>query len=126
MWSNQELFDKACWSLRTYGNPYGSQYDRGWGWCNPNNPNDRCALARLVDGNTATEVYSNIKNSIEDLEHNDIALEIIKLFDYYPLELNNSELLEKSLKYIAWLGDVKYTPPQAIETSQKEKELEYA
>lgn len=108
--SNQELFDRASESLRTYGNPYGSFWDRLWGWCNPANPNERCAIARFIPGNNNFEIKDNL---LQMMEHPAISLgslvsDLTYLFDMFGDVCNTSWKLENHLKRIAHAHSLEY------------------
>jgi len=115
--TQQEIFNKASSYLRTYGNPFGSQISRGWGWVNPKNPKDRCAIASFIKGNTQTEVVNNLKLACDIEDKSDI-------FDKFPIigalvfvfdlesDLCNDKLkLENKLQELAASFNLKYTSP---------------
>lgn len=112
----QEFYNNVSHSLRTYGNPYGGQYQRGWNWVNNNNPNERCAIAKFIKGNNDFEVMENlakyfgVKSKFHVLDENPLIFEIINLFDYYSCEINNKERLEYHLKHWADKYNLQYTP----------------
>jgi hypothetical protein len=109
MISVQELYDKASNSLRNYGNPYGTFLERKWTWVNPHNFNDRCAIARFIDGIDSFEVKRNLSKLCNYSEiHNALILDITCLFDNYPLICNNQKKLENKLKQLADKHKLKY------------------
>lgn len=117
MLTNQQLFDNACNSLRTYGNPYGPQSLRGWAWVNKNNPNERCAIARFIDGESDNEVIYNLAcelgfASVDELftKQNEIVDDIVSLFDYDHSTCNNFNALETALGLIASRHNLSLSP----------------
>ena len=123
MLTNQSLFDKACDSLRSRGNPYGSQHSRGWGWVNSQNPNDRCAIASFIPGCNTYEIMDNLRKelgvsaSVDMFAAHPVIGDIITLFDHYPSVVNSPESLEYSLQNIAQSRDLVYTAPSIMITS---------
>jgi len=108
MLTQQQLFNKACDSLRNYGSPYGSNMQRGWGFCNPDDTNERCALARFINGTNDVEIVSNLAKELGFTEHTKnlvynvpVVYEVMMLFDHYSIVVNNPDLLENALKQIA-------------------------
>ena len=105
----QQFFNKVCDSLKTYGNPYGSRESRGyWNWINPSNPDERCAIARFIPGQTEHDVLLNLseelygsKDYLGCIEHDSLIHDIIQLFDYSPMVCNNAKLLDRKLQSIA-------------------------
>lgn len=109
----QSFYDNVCSSLRTYGNPYGGSHTRGWNWVNPNNPNDRCAMARFIKGTGDIEVCSNLRKMLElkdnqDIFSIDLVGKVAHLFDYYPCEINDKERLEHHLQSLADQNELVY------------------
>ena len=117
----QKFYDNACTSLRTYGNPYGSRYSREWAWVNHDNPNERCAIARFIKGNTSIEVVENLKKELKLSKHIDpiaavpLVGEIVQLFDSYAFEINNKVSLEYHLKEWADHYNLKYSEASAVD-----------
>jgi hypothetical protein len=119
MLSTQQIFTQACDSLRTYGNQYGSIMDRKWGWCNPQNPNERCAIARFISGSNDFEVRHNLTKEVitETYKANPVIVALTDLFDYSPEMCNNKQELENELKFIADKFKLAYVlPKQEIRT----------
>lgn len=113
MLNEQQIFDKACNFLRTKGNPYGSRLSRGWGSINPNNTNERCAIASFISGETEREFWANLKlttcyRSPTDNTGHSVVWAIINLFDYDANVCNNRALLEDTLKKIADKNKLQY------------------
>lgn len=108
--NNQELYDKACQSLRDHGNLYGTFRDRGWGWVNPKDSRDRCAIAQFVAGQCDFEVRKNLTKLLKNVTimDNKIICDITHLFDYAPTVCNDKVLLEKHLKEIALKHNLVY------------------
>jgi len=112
MITKQEFYNKACHSLRTYGNQYGSYESRGWGWCNPDDPSQRCAIAQFVAGNTEWEIHNNlIKLVVDAAGFNPLVKDITHLFDFAPTACNNKEMLETELKALAEKHKLSYNAP---------------
>ena len=121
----QEFYNKVCDSLRTYGNPYGSQYSREWGWVNENNPRERCAIAQFIPGETDKQVVRNLRKTLNltsnELEECALVLDIITIYDSYSCVVNNKEALELTLMRLADTHNLKYSPIEetlAIETKE--------
>ncbi len=115
----QEFFNSACNSLRTYGNPYGGRGDRGWGWINPSNPNERCAVARFIPGDCTYTIYDNLRNyfnleSRDDLFKIQVLEDIIALFDSYATLCNDKVWLEEALVNIANKNKLQYFLPEPV------------
>lgn len=113
----QDFFNKACNSLRANGNPYGSTYERHWGYTNPDNPSQKCALASFcgdMDG-VLKAISESDSPTTAQLVHN----KIVCLFDCYPEICNDRIKLEICLKDIADRLDLRYT----LEIPEFEKEL---
>lgn len=114
----QEFYNKVCDSLRETGNPYGSQYSRGWGWVNEQNPKERCAIARFIPGETDKQVVRNLRKvlglSNTELEECGLVIDIITVFDSYSCVVNNKEALELTLKRLADTHKLQYSPHEEI------------
>ena len=124
MLTQQELFNKACQSLKDYGNPYGSQGKRGWGFVNPNDHSQRCAIAQFISGNSCNEVYNNLKKEIgcnthEEIENKyPVIMDIMQLFDYESIVCNDKLALEIRLQHLADKYGLSYSPTQNINLTQ--------
>lgn len=118
MLTNQQLFNNICDSLRTYGNKYGSRHERGWGWCNPGNPNERCAIARFIQGNNELTICLNLSKEVDmfNIMNNPIVAYTTRLFDYQPEVCNNTNLLEKELMRMADVNKLHYVGVSKLET----------
>lgn len=126
MLSNQDLYNKACASLRANGNHYGSLHNRGWGWVNSCNPSERCAIARFIPGITDKEVRTNLLCALEqpDINYNSLIHAFTSFFDHEPISCNSRPMLENRLKAIADRYKLKYNAP--IQNKEVVAELETA
>jgi hypothetical protein len=118
MISKQDFFNQACDSLRKYGNQFGSFEFRKWGWCNPDDLSQRCAIARFVAGDTDKEIELNLQFLVGNVhEFNPLIKDITHLFDFAPIACNDHSLLDSELKRIADKYGLVYevTTPKSIE-----------
>lgn len=116
----QQFYNNVANSLRTHGNQYGGFYERGWSWVNPQNPNDRCAIARFIGGNTDFQVMENLSKFL-NVEHKHcvqdqypLVREVIEAFDSDAKTINNKDGLERLLKKWATKYKLKYKQPEAV------------
>lgn len=120
--SKQQLFNDVSKHLRTYGNPYGTKDVRGWGFNNYHNPNDKCAIASLVDTTTcivdAVETKYNLERGSFWKCH--FLKSIMDVFDYAPEICNDKDRLEDFLYRTAMYNNLQYITE---ESKQTEKEL---
>lgn len=126
MFSDQQLYNLACDSLRTYGNPYGSLQSRGWSWINENDPTQRCAIGKFIGGCKQIEVKNNLLLQMENPSTSCDSLVgmITFLFDHYPSVCNNKSELEHHLKGIADTFKLEYKIQEQILT--KKETIEFA
>ena len=120
----QEFYNDICNSLRTHGNKYGTVHQRGWGWCNPNDPSQRCALAQFTAGTTGAEIECNLRTRLQ-LEECDyfsapamLANTVVRAFDTTPMRLNDPEKLEYFLKQLADEYKLRYYAPGELKLSK--------